>query len=130
MKYIKVFFLCMLVVGLSSCDTDDDIEYWLSGTWNGTVGSRDASFIFNENRSGSFRIEGGDYGDFRWYFEDEEYWDAPSGTIILDFGANDKACIAGSWADRASLSGWYYEYYVDYLDGFEGRTLVLRRVGF
>lgn len=35
----------MLVVGLSSCDTDDDIEYWLSGTWNGTVGSRDASFI-------------------------------------------------------------------------------------
>ena len=112
MKYSRVLLLCILVLGLSSCETDDT-EYWLSGTWAGQVGARDASFIFNENRTGSYRIEGGDSGTFDWYFEDEQYWDAPSGTIILDFGHNDRACIAGSWADRVSLSGWYYDYYED-----------------
>lgn len=85
MKYSRVLLLCILVLGLSSCETDDT-EYWLSGTWAGQVGARDASFIFNENRTGSYRIEGGDSGTFDWYFEDEQYWDAPSGTIILDFG--------------------------------------------
>ena len=59
------------------------------------VGNRDASFQFNENRTGSFRIEGGDSGTFDWYFEDERYWTASSGTIILDFGRGDKACITG-----------------------------------
>lgn len=53
-----------------------------------------------------------------------------SGTIILDFGHNDRACIAGSWADRVSLSGWYYDYYEDYLEGYDGISLVLRRVGY
>lgn len=77
-----------------------------------------------------YRIEGGDSGTFDWYFEDEQYWDAPSGTIILDFGHNDRACIAGSWADRVSLSGWYYDYYEDYLEGYDGISLVLRRVGY
>lgn len=129
MKYSRVLFLCILVLGLSSCETDDT-EYWLSGTWAGQVGARDASFIFNENRTGSYRIEGGDSGTFDWYFEDEQYWDAPSGTIILDFGHNDRACIAGSWADRVSLSGWYYDYYEDYLEGYDGISLVLRRVGY
>ena len=93
MKYSRVLLLCILVLGLSSCETDDT-EYWLSGTWAGQVGARDASFIFNENRTGSYRIEGVDSGTFDWYFEDEQYWDAPSGTIILDFGHNDRACIA------------------------------------
>ena len=53
-----------------------------------------------------------------------------TGTIILDFGHNDRACIAGSWADRVSLSGWYYDYYEDYLEGYDGISLVLRRVGY
>lgn len=57
MKYSRVLLLCILVLGLSSCETDDT-EYWLSGTWAGQVGARDASFIFNENRTGSYRIEG------------------------------------------------------------------------
>ena len=48
MKYSRVLLLCILVLGLSSCETDDT-EYWLSGTWAGQVGARDASFIFNEN---------------------------------------------------------------------------------
>lgn len=100
--------------------------------WAGTVGNRDASFQFNENRTGSFRIEGGDSGTFDWYFEDERYWTASSGTIILDFGRGDKACITGSYADRKSISGWYYSFYEDYLDGYddEARALVLRRVGY
>lgn len=57
MKYSRVLLLCILVLGLSSCETDDT-EYWLSGIWAGQVGARDASFIFNENRTGSYRIEG------------------------------------------------------------------------
>ena len=61
MKYSRVLLLCILVLGLSSCETDDT-EYWLSGIWAGQVGARDASFIFNENRTGSYRIEGGDSG--------------------------------------------------------------------
>ena len=73
MKYSRVLLLCILVLGLSSCETDDT-EYWLSGIWAGQVGARDASFIFNENRTGSYRIEGGDSGTFDWYFEDEQYW--------------------------------------------------------
>lgn len=42
MKYSRVLLLCILVLGLSSCETDDT-EYWLSGTWAGQVGARDAS---------------------------------------------------------------------------------------
>ena len=57
MKYSRVLLLCILVLGFSSCETDDT-EYWLSGIWAGQVGARDASFIFNENRTGSCRIEG------------------------------------------------------------------------
>lgn len=34
MKYSRVLLLCILVLGLSSCETDDT-EYWLSGTWAG-----------------------------------------------------------------------------------------------
>lgn len=82
----KLFFLSVLFIGLTACDDQDETEYWLPGTWAGTVGNRDASFQFNENRTGSFRIEGGDSGTFDWYFEDERYWTASSGTIILDFG--------------------------------------------
>lgn len=112
----KLFFLSVLFIGLTACDDQDETEYWLPGTWAGTVGNRDASFQFNENRTGSFRIEGGDSGTF----------------IILDFGRGDKACITGSYADRKSISGWYYSFYEDYLDGYddEARALVLRRVGY
>ena len=67
----KLFFLSVLFIGLTACDDQDETEYWLPGTWAGTVGNRDASFLFNENRTGSFRIEGGDSGTFDWYFEDE-----------------------------------------------------------
>ena len=128
----KLFFLSVLFIGLTACDDQDETEYWLPGTWAGTVGNRDASFQFNENRTVSFRIEGGDSGTFDWYFEDERYWTASSGTIILDFGRGDKACITGSYADRKSISGWYYSFYEDYLDGYddEARALVLRRVGY
>ena len=66
----KLFFLSVLFIGLTACDDQDETEYWLPGTWAGTVGNRDASFQFNENRTGSFRIEGGDSGTFDWYFED------------------------------------------------------------
>lgn len=66
----KLFFLSVLFIGLTACDDQDETEYWLPGTWAGTVGNRDASFLFNENRTGSFRIEGGDSGTFDWYFED------------------------------------------------------------
>ena len=113
----KLFFLSVLFIGLTACDDQDETEYWLPGTWAGTVGNR---------------IEGGDSGTFDWYFEDERYWTASSGTIILDFGRGDKACITGSYADRKSISGWYYSFYEDYLDGYddEARALVLRRVGY
>lgn len=132
LTYTKILLLSMLVLGLSACDDEDNTEYWLPGNWTGTVGNRDASFLFNENRTGSFRIQGGDSGTFDWYFEDEKYWDAPSGTIVLDFGHGDKACITGSYADRVSISGWYFAYYDDYLDGYDDskRALVLRRVGY
>ena len=40
MKYSRVLLLCILVLGLSSCETDDT-EYWLSGTWAGQVGARE-----------------------------------------------------------------------------------------
>ena len=71
-------------------------------------------------------------GSFEWYFEDERYWNAPSGTIILDFGRGDRACITGSYADRRTITGNYFSYYEDYLDGYweEGRSLDLRRSGY
>lgn len=131
LTYTKLLLISIALLGLAACDDQDETEYWLPGTWTGTVGSRNASFIFNESRDGSFRIDGGDSGTFDWYFEDERYWDASSGTIILDFGRGDKACITGTYADRRSISGWYFSYYEDYLDGFDtGRALVLRRAGY
>ncbi len=124
------FCLMGAMLALSACDSDT--EYWLPGTWTGTVGHRDASFIFSEDRTGYMRIEGGDMGSFEWYFEDERYWNAPSGTIILDFGRGDRACITGSYADRRTITGNYFSYYEDYLDGYweEGRSLDLRRSGY
>ena len=45
----KLFFLSVLFIGLTACDDQDETEYWLPGTWAGTVGNRDASFQFNLN---------------------------------------------------------------------------------
>lgn len=101
----KLFFLSVLFIGLTACDDQDETEYWLPGTWAGTVGNRDASFQFNENRTGSFRIEGGDSGTFDWYFEDERYWTASSGTIILDFGRGDKACMVHTQIENLFQDG-------------------------
>ena len=38
----KLFFLSVLFIGLTACDDQDETEYWLPGTWAGTVGNRDA----------------------------------------------------------------------------------------
>ena len=80
----KLFFLSVLFIGLTACDDQDETEYWLPGTWAGTVGNRDASFQFNENRTGSFRIEGGASGTFEGYVEDERDWTASAGPLLVD----------------------------------------------
>ena len=33
----KLFFLSVLFIGLTACDDQDETEYWLPGTWAGTV---------------------------------------------------------------------------------------------
>lgn len=127
---VRIMLLALVAMSFAACEGNDELEYWLPGTWEGSVGRYgDASFIFNENHLGSMRLDGEGY-TFDWYFETEEFYHAREGVIILDFGRGDRACIAGSYTDGDTFSGYYYEYYDDYLDGYNGIQLRLYRRGY
>lgn len=132
MKYIKVLFLCVLVMGLSSCDTDDDefiYDNIVGGIWVGDLGFFDA---YNYPLESGLYFEGNGLGhDDQVYYDDPTgevacslpfRWEILAGVLRIDYGPNYPLFeIQDVYVTRDRMSGFLY------VDGEYDGKIILER---
>lgn len=107
LKYTKMLLLFVLVLGLTSCDSEEETEYNLPGEWYTSIGS---------------------YGDpnyllFRWNWVSGAY-----NLMELEFyDDGSMAYIEGAMADSYSFSGTWYNSWREYQDNIHGQPFRMRR---
>ena len=113
LKYTKMLLLFVLVLGLTSCDSEEETEYNLPGEWytseeidfGAYTWGRGTIMTFNARNQGTI----GSYGDpnyllFRWNWVSGAY-----NLMELEFyDGGSMAYIEGAMADSYSFSGTWY----------------------
>ena len=101
LKYTKMLLLFVLVLGLTSCDSEEETEYNLPGEW--------------------YTSEEIDFGAYTWgrgayNLMELEFYDGGS-----------MAYIEGAMADSYSFSGTWYNSWREYQDNIHGQPFRMRR---
>ena len=121
LKYTKMLLLFVLVLGLTSCDSEEETEYNLPGEWytseeidfGAYTWGRGTIMTFNARNQGTI----GSYGDpnyllFRWNWVSGAY-----NLMELEFyDGGSMAYIEGAMADSYSFSGTWYNSWREYQD--------------
>lgn len=119
LKYTKMLLLFVLVLGLTSCDSEEETEYNLPGEWytseeidfGAYTWGRGTIMTFNARNQGTI----GSYGDpnyllFRWNWVSGAY-----NLMELEFyDDGSMAYIEGAMADSYSFSGTWYNSWREY----------------
>ena len=111
-KYTRILFLCILTIGVSSCDTDDDdiiYDSIIGETWLGDLGFSDDQ-VYYDDPTGKvvFSLP------FRW-----EIW---GGMLRIDYGVDYPLFeIRNVYVTRDRLSGALY------VDGEYDGEIILKR---
>lgn len=125
LKYTKMLLLFVLVLGLTSCDSEEETEYNLPGEWytseeidfGAYTWGRGTIMTFNARNQGTI----GSYGDpnyllFRWNWVSGAY-----NLMELEFyDDGSMAYIEGAMADSYSFSGTWYNSWREYQDNIHG----------
>lgn len=132
LKYTKVLLMFVLVLGLTSCDSEDDTEYNLPGEWYTDeeidfgiyTWGRGTIMTFNMSNQGTIGSDGDpNYLIFSWRWVDGAY-----NLMELRFlGDGSTAYIEGAMADSYSFSGIWYNSWREYQDEFNGQPFRMRR---
>lgn len=132
LKYTKVLLMFVLVLGLTSCDSEDDTEYNLPGEWYTDeeidfgiyTWGRGTIMTFNMSNQGTIGSDGDpNYLIFSWRWVDGAY-----NLMELRFlGDGSTAYIEGAMADSYSFSGIWYNSWREYQDDFNGQPFRMRR---
>lgn len=129
LKYTKMLLLFVLVLGLTSCDSEEETEYNLPGEWytseeidfGAYTWGRGTIMTFNARNQGTI----GSYGDpnyllFRWNWVSGAY-----NLMELEFyDGGSMAYIEGAMADSYSFSGTWYNSWREYQDNIHGQLFV------
>ena len=132
LKYTKMLLLFVLVLGLTSCDSEEETEYNLPGEWytseeidfGAYTWGRGTIMTFNARNQGTI----GSYGDpnyllFRWNWVSGAY-----NLMELEFyDDGSMAYIGGAMADSYSFSGTWYNSWREYQDNIHGQPFRMRR---
>lgn len=79
-KYLNILFLCTLVLGLSSCETDDGDDFYIYDTLVGGIWLGDLGFADNYNSA----LESGLYFEGNGLGRDEQaYYNDPYGEVMF-----------------------------------------------
>lgn len=132
LKYTKLLLMFVLVLGLTSCDSEDDTEYNLPGEWYTDeeidfgiyTWGRGTIMTFNMSNQGTIGSDGDpNYLIFSWRWVDGAY-----NLMELRFlGDGSTAYIEGAMADSYSFSGIWYNSWREYQDDFNGQPFRMRR---
>lgn len=134
LKYTKMLLLFVLVLGLTSCDSEEETEYNLPGEWytseeidfGAYTWGRGTIMTFNARNQGTI----GSYGDpnyllFRWNWVSGAY-----NLMELEFyDDGSMAYIEGAMADSYSFSGTWYNSWREYQDNIHGQPSLFVCVG-
>lgn len=101
LKYTKMLLLFVLVLGLTSCDSEEETEYNLPGEW--------------------YTSEEIDFGAYTWV-------SGAYNLMELEFyDGGSMAYIEGAMADSYSFSGTWYNSWREYQDNIHGQPFRMRR---
>ncbi len=131
-KYTRILFLCILTIGGSSCDTDDDdiiYDSIIGETWLGDLGFSDR---YDYPLESGLYFEGNGLGH-----DDQVYYDDPTGKVVfslpfrweiwggmlrIDYGVDYPLFeIRNVYVTRDRLSGALY------VDGEYDGEIILKR---
>ena len=119
-KYLNILFLCTLVLGLSSCETDDGDDFYIYDTLVGGIWLGDLGFADNYNSA----LESGLYfeGNGEVMFSLPFRWDVHGRILRLDYGYDYPLLeIYDVYVSGNRLSG------VLYVDGHMDGPVMLER---
>ena len=130
-SYIKFLLLSVLLLSFTACESEEETEYNLPGTWytneeidfDAYAWGRGTLMTFNARHQGTIGSKGDpDYLIFSWDWIDEGY-----NTMELIFGDESAAYIWGAEASSNTFSGTWFNNWRDYKERVNGQPFYMHR---